>query len=88
MDRFFIFLSRNKSVFKFGPEPVKPTISLALVQVYDIPYLYPVTLSAKSLTLDLTCSGRSFSMPKRGWVLRTEPCGTPEETGILSEMIG
>ena len=43
--------------------------------------------SAKSLTLDLTCSVRSFMYARKIIVQRTEPCGTPEETEILSEFI-
>ena len=44
-------------------------------------------LSAKSLTLNLTCSGRSFMYARKRIGQRTEPCGTPEETEILSEFI-
>ena len=43
--------------------------------------------SAKSLTLDLTCSGRSFMYARKRIGPRTEPCGTPEEIEILSEFI-
>ena len=44
--------------------------------------------SAKSLTLDLTCSGRSFIYARKRRIgPRTEPCGTPEENGIFSELI-
>ena len=39
--------------------------------------------SAKSLTLDLTWTGRSFNA-RKSMGLRTEPCGTPEDTAILS----
>ena len=48
---------------------------------------YMAVPSAKSLTLDLTCSGRSFICAKKRTGPRTEPCGTPDETGILSEEI-
>ena len=41
--------------------------------------------SAKSLTLDLSCSGRSFMYARKRIGPRTEPCGTPEEIEILSE---
>ena len=44
-------------------------------------------LSAKSLTVDLTCSGRSFMYARKRIGPRTEPCGGPEETGIFSELI-
>ena len=43
--------------------------------------------SAKSLTLDLTCSGRSFMYARKRIGPRTEPCGMPEEIEILSEFI-
>ena len=43
--------------------------------------------SAKGLTLDLTCSGKSYMYARKRIGLRTEPCGTPEETGIFSELI-
>ena len=43
--------------------------------------------SAKSLTLDLTCSDRSFMYARKRIGPRTEPCGTPEEVEILSELI-
>ena len=48
---------------------------------------YEAVSSAKSLTLDLTCSGRSFMYARKRIGPRTEPCGTPEETGIFSELI-
>ena len=48
---------------------------------------YMAVSSAKSLTLDLTCSGRSFIYAKKRMGPRTEPCRTPDETGILSEEI-
>ena len=41
--------------------------------------------SAKSLTLDLTCSGRSFMYARNKMGPRTDPCGTPEETGNVQE---
>ena len=40
-----------------------------------------------SLTLDLTCSGESFMYARERIGPRTEPCETPEETGIFSELI-
>ena len=43
--------------------------------------------SAKSVTLDLTWSGRSFMYVRKSMGPRTEPCGTPEDTGILSDLI-
>ena len=48
---------------------------------------YKAVSSEKSLTLDLTCSGRSFMYARKRIGPRTEPCGTPEETGIFSELI-
>ena len=41
--------------------------------------------SAKSLTLDLTCSGRLFMYARNKMGPRTKPCWTPEETGIVPE---
>ena len=46
---------------------------------------YMAEASAKSLTLDLTCSGRSFMYARNKMGPRTEPCGTPEETDIVPE---
>ena len=46
---------------------------------------YIAVSSAKSLTLDLTCSGRSIIYTRKSIEPRTEPCGTPEETGIQFE---
>ena len=43
---------------------------------------YMAVSSAKSLTLDLTCS---FMYAGNKIGPRTEPCGTPEETGIVPE---
>ena len=43
--------------------------------------------SAKSLTLDLTCSCRALMYARKRIGPRTEPCGTPEETGTSSELI-
>ena len=48
---------------------------------------YMAVSSVKSLILDLTFSGRSFMYAKKRMVLRTEPCGTPEETGIELELV-
>ena len=42
--------------------------------------------SAKSLTLDLTWSGRSFIYIRKSMGPRTEPCRTPEDTAILSDL--
>ena len=44
---------------------------------------YMAVSSAKSLTLDLKCSGRLFMYAKNKMGLRTEPCTTPEVTGII-----
>ena len=46
---------------------------------------YMAVSSAKSLTLDLKCSGRSFINARNKMGPRTEPFGTPEETGIVPE---
>ena len=43
--------------------------------------------SAKSLNLDMTCSGSSFMYARKRIGPRTEPCRTPEEIRILSEFI-
>ena len=48
---------------------------------------YKTVSSAKSLTLDLTCSGMSFMYAMKRIGPRTEPCGTPEQIEILSEFI-
>ena len=48
---------------------------------------YMAVSSAKSLTLDRTCSGRSLMYVRKRMGQRTEPCGTPEDTGMLSELI-
>ena len=46
---------------------------------------YIAVSSAKSLTLDLTCSGRSLMYTRKRIGPRTEPCGMPEETGMQFE---
>ena len=43
--------------------------------------------SAKSLTLDLTYPGRSLMYAGKSIGPRTEPFGTPEETGTPSEFM-
>ena len=48
---------------------------------------YMAVSFAKSLTVDLTCSGRSFMYAKKRMGPSTEPCGTPEETGIVLELL-
>ena len=47
---------------------------------------YMAVWSAKSLTLDLTWSGRSFMYARKSMGPRTGPCGTPEDTAILSDL--
>ena len=42
---------------------------------------------ANNLTLDLTCSRRSFMLARSNMGSRTEPCGTPEDTAILWELL-
>ena len=44
---------------------------------------YKPVSSANSLTLDLTCSGRSFMYARKRIGLGTEPCGTLEETEVF-----
>ena len=46
---------------------------------------YMAVSSEKSLTLNHTCSGRSFMYARNKMGPRTEPCGTPEKTGIVPE---
>ena len=46
---------------------------------------YIAVSSAKSLTLDLTCSGRSFMYARNKKGPITEPCEMPEETVIVPE---
>ena len=49
---------------------------------------YTVVSSAKSLTLDLTWSGkcRSFMYARKSTGSRNKPCGTSEDTAILSDL--
>ena len=47
---------------------------------------YMTVSSAKSLTLDLTWSGRSFIYARKSMGPRTEPSGTPEDTAIMSDL--
>ena len=46
---------------------------------------YIAVSAAKSLTIDLACSGRSLIYTRKRIGPRTEPYGTPEETGIQFE---
>ena len=46
---------------------------------------YTAVSSVKSLTLDLTCSGKSLMYARKRIALRNEPCRTPEEIEILSD---
>ena len=55
------------------------------LSVVELIARYKAVSSAKSLTLDLTCSGRSFMYARKRIGPRTEPCGTLEETEIFSE---
>ena len=48
---------------------------------------YMAVSSAKSLSLDLACSGRSFMYAKKIMGPSTESCGIPEETGIVLELV-
>ena len=47
---------------------------------------YMAISSAKSLTLNLTWSARSFICARKSMGLKTEPCGTPDDTAILSDL--
>ena len=58
--------------------------SLSVVELFA---RYKAVSSAKSLTLNLTCSGWSFMYVRKRIGPRVEPCGTPEETGVFSELI-
>ena len=57
------------------------------LSVVELIASYKAVPSAKRLTLDLTCLGRSFMHARKRKGPKTEPCGTPEETEILSECI-
>ena len=57
------------------------------LSVVELIARYKAVSSAKSLTLDLTCSGRSLMYARKRIGPRTEPCRMPEETGIFSELI-
>ena len=57
------------------------------LSVVELIARYKAVSSAKSLTLDLTCSGRSFMYAKEIIGPITGPCGMTEETEILSEFI-
>ena len=46
---------------------------------------YMIVSSVKSLTLDLTGSGRSFMYARKSMGQRTEPCRKPEDIAILSD---
>ena len=62
---------------------VKPAVK---VPPSELIARYMALSSAKSLTLDLTWSGRSFIYASKSMGPRTEPCGTPEDTAILSDL--
>ena len=47
---------------------------------------YMAVSSAKSLTLDLTWSGRSFIYIRKSMGPKTEPFGTPDDTAIYSDL--
>ena len=53
----------------------------------ELIHKYMAVSSAKSLTLDITFSGRSFMYAKKRIGPRTEPCRTPDETGIELELV-
>ena len=52
------------------------------VSICELRARYIAVSSAKSLTLDLTCAGRSSIYTRKSIGPRTEPCGKSEETGI------
>ena len=60
---------------------------MTLLSVVELIARYKAASCSKILTLDLTCSGRSVMYERKRIMQRTEPCGTPEETEILSEFI-
>ena len=41
--------------------------------------------SSNNLTLDMTCSGRSFMYAKNSMGSMTDPWGTPDDTGMSSD---
>ena len=43
--------------------------------------------SANNLTLDLISSRKSFMLARNNMGSRTEPCGTPEDTALLWELL-
>ena len=59
-------------------------------RVFDSPSeltaMYLAVSSSKSLTLDLTWSGRSFMYIRKGMGPRTEHCEAQEYTDILSDL--
>ena len=63
------------------------SVCKTLLSVVELIAGYKAASCAKILTLDFTCSGRSVMYERKRIVPRTEPCGTPEETEILSEFI-
>ena len=48
---------------------------------------YMAVSSAKRMTLDLTCCWMSFIYVRKRLVPSTEPCGTPEETEMVLELV-
>ena len=48
---------------------------------------YMAVSSAKSLSLDLTCSGRLLIYARNKMGPSSEPCGTPEEAELRPEWI-
>ena len=61
------------------------SVCMTWPSVVELIARYMTVSFAKSLTLDLTCSGRSLMYARKSIGPRTDPCGTPEETGTSSE---
>ena len=57
-----------------------------LAYVVDLTVRYIIVSSAKSRTLLLTESGRSFIYARKRHGPYTDPCGTPDTTGNVSEV--
>ena len=75
-------ISRRRSHFS----RVKRSFCRVIDSPFELIARYMAIPSAKSLTLDLTWSGRSFMYARKSIGPRTEPCGTPEDTAILSNL--
>ena len=65
-------------------------VKMSFCRVIDSPSAqiarYMAVSSAKCLILDLIWSGGSFMYARKSMGPRTGPCGTPENTAILSDL--